>query len=301
MYNILSRIVPNARIFTKEPMANHTSFKIGGAADVYVQPSSRDELVKIIAKCRANNAPFVILGNGSNILVPDEGLRKIVIQLHPHFGKCLANANDSCVFGEAGASLSALAHLALQEGLTGLEFASGIPGTVGGAICMNAGAYGHDISAVCLNVDILMPYGEIVTVSGENMGFGYRASVLQQNNGIVLGAWFSLVHEDREVIKMRMDDINKRRKDSQPLGWPSAGSTFKRPPGHYAGKLISDCDLKGFSIGGAQVSQKHAGFIVNMGNAKANDVRRLIEHIQDVVFNRYGVRLEPEVEILCNL
>lgn len=300
MYAILSRFIPSDRIFTNEPMAKHTSINIGGPADVYVQPAYKDELVQVIDECRNHNASFIILGHGSNVLVPDEGLRKVVIQLYPHFSECWMDESGTYIFAEAGAPLSTLAYLACQEGKTGLEFASGIPGTVGGAICMNAGAYDHDMSEVCVMVDILMPDGELVSLLGEQMGFGYRTSNLQKNGGIVLSAGFALAPGNKQDIENYMKDLNRRRRETQPLEYPSVGSTFKRPQGHFAGKLISDCGLKGFTIGGAQVSEKHAGFVINTGNATAADVLSLMEHIQETVENRYGVVLEPEVKILCN-
>jgi len=300
MYALLSRFIPYDRISVNEPMAKHTSFKIGGSADVYVQPAYKDELVQIIDECRSNNAPFVILGNGSNVLIPDEGLRKVVIQLYPHFSECWIDESGKYIFAEAGAPLSTLAYLACQEGMAGLEFASGIPGTVGGAICMNAGAYDHDMAEVCVLVDLLMPNGELVSLLGEQMNFGYRSSILQQNGGIVLCAGFALSPGDKHEIERDMAELNRRRRETQPLEYPSVGSTFKRPQGHFTGKLISDCGLKGFSIGGAQVSEKHAGFVINTGDATAKDVISLIEHIQETVKDRYDVILEPEVKILCN-
>lgn len=299
MYEVLSKIIPSDRVFTNEIMAKHTSFKIGGPADVYVQPSSCDEVKQIIHVCRKNDIEYVILGQASNVLVPDEGLSGAVVQFHPHFSKCQVIGNESLV-AESGASLAALANLALQNELTGLEFASGIPGSVGGAICMNAGAYGHEIADVCSKVNILMPDGEIITVLGKDMGFGYRTSILQHNKGIVLSAEFTLSRGDRSGIGSYMKELNSRRRKSQPLEYPSVGSTFKRPPGHFAGKLISDCGLKGFAIGGAMVSEKHAGFIINTGGATARDVQELMKHIRSTVLKEYGVELEPEVKILCN-
>ena len=298
MYDILSRFISAGRIFAKEPMASHTSFKIGGPADVYIQPVSEEEILRVIKECRSNGMPFVVLGGGNNILVPDEGLKKVVIQLYPHFGNCRINENDLQLVAEAGASLANIADLACKAGLAGLEFASGIPGTVGGAIRMNAGAYDREISEICTSVTMLMPEGEVVTLTKEEMAFGYRTSILNQNGGVVLSAKFALASGDTAAIRVRMNDLNNRRRKSQPLEYPSAGSTFKRPPGHYAGKLIEDSGLKGVSIGGAQVSEKHAGFIINTGGATAGDVVDLIEHIQAAVSERYGVNLEPEVLIL---
>ena len=307
MYNILSSIIPVDRISTKEPMANHTTFKIGGPAEVYVQPATTDELIQVVKICRENDVRFFIIGNGSNILVSDEGLNAVVIQLYPHFSNCKVNDVDIVpeVTAEAGTLLSNLANTAWQAGLTGLEFASGIPGTVGGAVCMNAGAYGHEIKDVLVSADILLPNGTTITVAKDDMQLGYRTSVLQKDEsargGILLSATFSLVRGDKETIKAYMLELNGKRRETQPLQYPSAGSTFKRPPGHYAGKLIQDCGLKGYKIGGAMVSEKHAGFVINVENATAKDVTDLMTHIQTTVQNRFGVKLEPEVELLCNL
>jgi len=300
VYDILSRFIPSDRISTNERMACHTSFKIGGPADVYIQPASQEELVNIIGECRNHSAPFIVLGHASNVLIPDEGLRKVVIQLYPFFSGCRLGEDDTHITADAGAMLSAVANVALQNELKGLEFASGIPGTVGGAICMNAGAYDHDMSEVCISVDVLMPDGEIVTIPRSEMAFGYRTSIIHKHGAVVLSAKFSLVKGNKEAISAYMSDLNERRRNSQPLALPSVGSTFKRPPGYFAGKLISDCGLKGLSIGGAKVSEKHAGFVVNSGGATAKDVLDLMKHIQDTVQNRYGVVLEPEVKILCN-
>jgi len=272
--------------------------KVGGIADIYVQPATKDELVKIIEICRHQNEKHIILGNASNVLVPDEGLRMLVIQLYPHFSG--VSCKDNCLTAEAGAMLASAANLALENELSGLEFASGIPGTVGGAICMNAGAYEHDIKEVCTSVEMLMPDGQIKTFSNSEMEFAYRHSIIQKNGGIVLSAAFSLKPGKKEEIKEYMRDLNQRRRTSQPLEYPSVGSTFKRPPGHFAGKLISDSGLKGYSIGGAQVSEKHAGFIVNKGNASAQNVLDLMKHIQQKIWEDYAVKLEPEVKILCN-
>lgn len=301
MYDILSRFIPADRVSTEEPMANHTSFKVGGPAEVYVQPASVDELRRVIEECRRCGVSFAVLGHGSNVLVPDGGLRGVVIQLTGCFGRCwVDDSNKGCLSAEAGASLSSLAHLAMQEGLSGLEFASGIPGSVGGAVFMNAGAYGQDISDVCTEVTVLMPDGEIAAFSRDEMGFGYRKSSVQENGGIILSAKFATEPSDKDAVSERMRELNLRRRESQPLEFPSAGSTFKRPQGHYAGKLIEDCGLKGFAVGGAQVSEKHAGFIINTGGATAYDICTLVAHIQSVVKERYGVNLEPEVKILCS-
>jgi len=298
LYEILKRVVSENRIFTKEPLAGYTSFKIGGEADVLVQPASREELLQIIAECRGSGAAFTVLGHATNVLVPDEGLRGVVIQLYPHF--CGCRIDGDALVADAGALLSASANAALDAGLTGLEFASGIPGTVGGAIVMNAGAYGHEMADVCTSADLLLPNGEVVTLTKDEMAFGYRTSITDSNGGIVLSASFKLKQGNREEIQAYMRDLNGRRRESQPLDYPSAGSTFKRPEGHFAGKLIEDSGLKGAAIGGAMVSEKHAGFVINTGNATAKDVTELMTKIRETVQEQYGVTLEPEVKILCN-
>jgi len=280
-------------------MANHTTFKIGGSADIYVQPAKRKELFRVIEECWNNEADFVILGNASNVLVPDEGYRGVIVHLRPYMNTC--EIKDNVLKADAGAMLASIAGDALEAGLSGLEFASGIPGTVGGAVCMNAGAYNHDIAEVCSAVDILLPSGKLRSFSNEEMDFGYRDSVINRNEGFVIGASFKLTPGRRQDISEYMRDLNGRRRQSQPLEYPSVGSIFKRPKGHYTGKLIEDCNLKGYSIGGAQVSEKHAGFIVNTGEATSQDVLDLIEHITTEVWNKFAVMLEPEVKILCNL
>jgi len=279
-------------------MAKHNTFRVGGAAEVYVSPATLEELVCAVTECRAHNTPFVILGHGSNVLVSDKGLRGVVIQLYPHF--CHVLVEETNLYAQAGALLSATATKACNSGLAGMEFASGIPGTVGGAVCMNAGAYGPEIKDICETVTLLMPDNTITIVPARNMDFGYRHSIVQESGAIVVSATFALLPGDPEAIRAETDELNARRRISQPLEFPSAGSTFKRPEGHYAGKLIEDCGLKGFSIGGAQVSEKHAGFVINTGNATAEDIHTLIAHIQKTVFEQFGVKLEPEVKILCN-
>ena len=305
MYKVLSRFIPTDRVLVNEPMSRHTSFKIGGPALIYVQPSSQDELIKIVSECRNNGAPFIIVGRGTNILVSDEGVKKVVIQLHPNFGGCslinerdLSRGNKVLMRADAGTLLSAAADAAINNSLTGLEFASGIPGTVGGAVVMNAGAYGHDISHVCESVDILTTDGGVKTLSKDEMRFAYRQSTVKQSKAIVLNAVFALSHGEKDKIAEYTKDLNKRRLNTQPLEYPSAGSVFKRPEGYYAGKLISDSGLKGFAIGGAQVSEKHAGFIINTGGATSQNVLDLIVHIQKTVNKKFGVRLETEIEYI---
>ncbi|MCL1987773.1 MAG: UDP-N-acetylmuramate dehydrogenase [Firmicutes bacterium] len=309
----LQGFIPKNRLYLNEPMANHTSFKVGGNADIFVQPISRAEIVRIIAECQKINFPYLVLGHATNVIVPDEGLRKVVIQLFPHFSnfevddsentanKKLDTSQTTAITADAGMLFAELSNIAMKNSLTGLEFAAGIPGTVGGAVCMNAGAYEHDISEICTTADVLMTNGEITTFSAEQLNFGYRTSLIQTNGGIVLSAKFLLKSGEKSAIKATMLELNRRRNASQPIEFPSAGSIFKRPAGHFAGKLISDSGLKGVTIGGACVSEKHAGFIINKGNATAQNITDLMQHVQTVVENNYGVKLEPEVKILCNL
>jgi len=298
IFNILREYIPENRIACNVNIAPHTSFRIGGPADVLLQAASKEELAEAIEICKENDAPYIILGHCTNVLVPDEGLRKVVILLYPYFANYYLTGTR--ITAEAGALLSAVANFAYEEGLCGMEFAAGIPGTIGGALCMNAGAYGSEISDICRSAEILMPSGEIAVLSNKDMEFAYRSSALQKE-GIALSTVFDLKYGDKNEIKNIMQDLSLRRRTSQPLEYPSAGSIFKRPEGHFAGKLISDSGLKGISIGGAQVSEKHGGFIINKGGATAADVLELIKHIKETVYSNYNVELVPEVKILCNL
>ena len=293
MLKNITKIIPNA-IFDEE-MKKHTSFRIGGKADCFISVSNVDELKNTISYCKENNIPFMVMGNGSNLLVSDNGIRGVVIQLSKGFSDCTIDGNT--VVASAGILLSKLASELLNASLTGFEALSGIPGTLGGAIFMNAGAYGTEIKDVVTSIDYINKDGEVKTMSVEDAQLGYRRSIFQQNGGIIIGATLVLQKGEYNQIKQEMSEYKKRRNEKQPIEMPSAGSTFKRPQGYFAGKLIQDCDLMGFSIGGAQVSEKHAGFVVNTGGATAKDVMALIEHIQKTVFEKFGVMLEPEVKI----
>ncbi len=282
----------NINFLENEPMHRHTSFKIGGAADVFVNIGSREEFARVFSLCKEENVPVTILGKGSNLLVSDKGIEGVVI--------CLENLNKMTVSGEkitvgAGANLAALCTFAANEGLSGLEFAFGIPGSVGGAVFMNAGAYGGEMKDVLESVTAVNSHGEIFTLFGDELCLSYRSSAFQKNGATVIEAVFKLKKGNTEEIKASMTEIMKRRKDKQPLEFPSAGSTFKRPEGYFAGTLIEECGLKGFSVGGAQVSVKHAGFVINKGGATANDVLCLIKKVQETVSRKTGVTLEPEV------
>lgn len=279
-----------------EPMKKHTTFRIGGPADYYLCPHSTEELQKILQICRENKLEFFILGNGSNLLVSDKGYRGVVIQLWKNFSDI--ETEDNTITVKAGAILSKVAAEALEESLTGMEFASGIPGTMGGAVMMNAGAYGGEMKDIIREVTVLTREGELLTLSKEEMNFGYRTSVVKEKGYVVISAVLQLRKGDREEIRKVMDELKERRVTKQPLDMPSAGSTFKRPEGYFAGKLIMDAGLRGFSVGGAQISEKHCGFVVNKGDATAADVLGLIGEVQKRVQEKFGVALEPEVKFL---
>jgi len=283
----------------KEKMADYTTFKIGGPADVLCFPKDIESLKYIISYCRKSEIPFFVLGNGSNLLVSDDGIEGVVISLKYFDSINKDNALEiSC---EAGVKLSKLCSFALENCLSGLEFAWGIPGTVGGAIYMNAGAYGGEISCVLQECTYIDETGAVIQADVSGLQFGYRKSIFSDSQKIIISAKFRLLPERRDVIKSQMDDLLQRRKDKQPLEYPSAGSTFKRPAGHFAGTLIEKCELKGTSVGGAQVSQKHAGFVINKGGATCRDVLSLISKIKEDVFLKESVTLEPEVKIIGRL
>ncbi len=270
-----------------EPLSKHTTFKIGGVADTYVKVTSLSKLSTILKECRESDIDYMIIGNGSNILASDDGYRGVVIRLDGDFRK-IALVDDDTVYCGAGATLAALCKFALNNGLSGLEFAWGIPGSVGGAVFMNAGAYGGEMKDVVYSG----------RTEKDDLQFGYRTSVYRQNNAIITGATLKLRKDNPEDIRARMDDYLGRRSSKQPLEYPSAGSVFKRPAGAYAGALIEQCGLKGHSHGGAQVSEKHAGFIINKANANANDVKSLIREVQTKVYDETGYNLECELIIL---
>lgn len=277
--------------FENEPLCNRTSFKIGGPADLLIECRDIEKLPILLAEIKANEIPLTVIGNGSNLLVSDNGIKGIVLVIVDDSVTVLGDT----IKAFAGAKLSKLCNVALENGLSGLEFGFGIPGTVGGAVYMNAGAYGGEIKQVITLVTSITRSGEIVTRSVDELELGYRTSVFKSNFEVILSTEFKLMSAEKETIKEKMYDFLSRRKDKQPLEFPSAGSTFKRPEGHFAGALIEQCGLKGFSIGGAEVSTKHAGFVINRGNATCEDVKELIKHIQETVFNETGVKLETEV------
>ncbi len=290
----IANIIPHALF--DESMKMHTSFRIGGEAQCFISVKTLEQIQQALDFCKENNIPFMIMGNGSNMLVSDEGIKGVVIQISKGFSDC--KIEGTTVYAQSGILLSSLASKLLNEELSGFEELSGIPGTLGGAIFMNAGAYGGEIKNVVTSIDYIDKDSNLKTMPVSEADFGYRKSVFQQNGGIILGATLELKKGNKEEIKQKINEYTKRRNDKQPVNMPSAGSTFKRPEGHFAGKLIQDCGLMGVSIGGAQVSEKHAGFVVNKGGATAKDVMALIEHIQNTVFEKFNVKLEPEVKII---
>jgi UDP-N-acetylmuramate dehydrogenase len=277
-------------------MSQHTSFKIGGPADILVTPEGLDHISKIINIVRREGIPFIVIGNGSNLVVRDKGIRGIVIKTFKHMSKCYVLGEK--VIAQAGALMSKVASLAYENELTGLEFAAGIPGTIGGAVTMNAGAYGPEMKDVVFETTYLDLNGSIKVLVGEQHKFAYRSSAIQQEGGIVLETVLKLKKGNMQDIKQLMEQLSCKRREAQPLEMPSAGSVFRRPQGHFTGKLIEDSGLKGYSIGGAQVSTKHCGFIVNTGAATAEDIVSLIKHIQVTVKANYGVDLITEVKII---
>ena len=296
MVEKIQKLVGEAKVLVNEPMASHTTFKIGGPADYFVMPETSEELAAVLKLCKEENMPYFILGNGSNLLVGDKGFRGVVIQLYKNFdGICLEGTK---ITAKAGAMLIRVAKEAGKAGLTGLEFASGIPGTIGGAMVMNAGAYGGEMKDVVTAVTVLTKEGEIKTLSGEEMNFRYRGSVVEDEGYIVLEAVMELKEGNQEEIQARMEELSLQRRTKQPIEYPSAGSTFKRPEGYFAGKLIQDAGLRGFQVGGAQVSEKHCGFVINKDHATAADVWELMCQVRAIVKEKFGVELEPEVKRL---
>lgn len=291
----LKKVIAAEQILTDEPMSRHITFRVGGPADILVQPKA-DEMPEIIRLCQQEQMPYTIIGNGSNLLVSDRGIRGMVIELSGRISN--VRVEGCSVYAEAGAMLSKVAVAAAKAGLTGMEFASGIPGTIGGAVVMNAGAYGGELSHIVKSVTVLDQEGQTKRLTAEEMDYGYRHSCVMDHSYIVLEAELGLKEGDKEVITAYMQELTDRRAQKQPLEYPSAGSTFKRPQGYFAGKLIMDAGLRGFSVGGAQISEKHCGFVINKGNATASDIVSLMKHVQDEVRKQFGVGLEPEVRKL---
>ncbi len=296
MLNKLISILGEENIKANEPMKNHTTFKIGGNADFAVFPESEEQIFALLSLAKSENIPVTVLGNGSNVLIGDKGIRGIVIII----GKNMSNAtvNGETVTAQGGILLSRLANIIYENSLTGFEFASGIPGSLGGAIYMNAGAYGEEIAPLIESVTYVDPALGVKTVKGADCDFAYRHTFFTDKDYIITCCTLKLKKGDRAEIKAKTDDLKERRISKQPLDKPSAGSTFKRPDGYFAGALIENAELKGAKIGGAEISKKHAGFVINNGNATAKDVLDLIGHAQKTVKDRFGVTLEPEIKII---
>lgn len=291
----LKEILPADCVLVEEPMSKHTTFRIGGVADIFVTPAI-SKIAEVMQIAKEYEIPVTIIGNGSNLLVGDKGIRGLVVS----FGRAaeeLRVDGTSITIG-AGTLLSKAAQLAAKEGLSGMEFAAGIPGSLGGAIVMNAGAYGGEMKDIVEAVTVLDAEGKIQRLTNEEMDFSYRHSCIVEKDYIVLSATVKLIPQDEMLIRAQMDDFKMRRVEKQPLEYPSAGSTFKRPEGYFAGKLIEDAGLKGYAVGDAEVSVKHSGFVINKGKATAKDVLQLIKDVQDKVYDMFQVKLEPEVKML---
>lgn len=295
-YDKLNNVIAKDSILIDEPMSRHTTFRLGGPADFFVTPKAKEEVRDVVRICKEAGMPYYIIGNGSNLLVSDAGYRGVIIQIYKEMNE--VKVEGDLVKAQAGALLSGIAAKALGAELTGFEFASGIPGTIGGACVMNAGAYGGEMKDVLESVTVLTGEGKIIELGRNELELGYRTSVIAKKGYIVLGAVLKLERGDGEKIKTYMDELKEKRVTKQPLEYPSAGSTFKRPEGYFAGKLIEDAGLRGFQVGGAQVSEKHCGFVINRDHATAADIMELMRQVQIRVKENSGVDLEPEVKRL---
>ena len=295
-YDKLNNVIAKDSILIDEPMSRHTTFRVGGPADFFVTPKAKEEVRDVIRICKEAGMPYYIIGNGSNLLVSDAGYRGVIVQIYKEMNE--VKVEGDLVKAQAGALLSGIAAKALGAELSGFEFASGIPGTIGGACVMNAGAYGGEMKGVLESVTVLTGEGKIIELGRNELELGYRTSVIAKKGYIVLGAVLKLERGDGEKIKTYMDELKEKRVTKQPLEYPSAGSTFKRPEGYFAGKLIEDAGLRGFQVGGAQVSEKHCGFVINRNHATAADIMELMRQVQIRVKENSGVDLEPEVKRL---
>lgn len=295
LHEELCGILGSENVLKDELMKKHTTFRVGGPADWLVTPTEEEQIREVVNLLRTENIPYYVMGNGSNLLVGDKGYRGVIIQLGKNLSQ-IRMTEEGVLYAQAGALLSKIAAEALAQSLTGFEFASGIPGTLGGAVMMNAGAYGGEMKHVLKDALALTANGELRVLPVEQMALGYRTSIFAQNGDIVLSAQIRLQEGSTEEIRAYMDELKEKRITKQPLEYPSAGSTFKRPEGYFAGKLIEDTGLRGFQVGGAQVSEKHCGFVINKEQATAADILSLIEQVSDRVEAKFGVRLEPEVK-----
>ena len=291
----LQNVMGGSGIFMEEPMKKHTTFRVGGPADVLVQPDET-ALAAILALCRQYHVPYSFIGNGSNLLVGDKGIRGVVIEMTDPMGNI--EVDGTKITAQAGAMLSKIANTAASNGLGGMEFAAGIPGSVGGAVVMNAGAYGGEMKDIIEKVYVLDENGAQLELDRDALDLGYRHSCIPEKKYIVTKVVLELVPRDEAEIRSEMKELNEKRAEKQPLQYPSAGSTFKRPEGYFAGKLIMDAGLRGYQVGGAQVSEKHCGFVINKGGATAADICQLMQDVSDKVQAQFGVVLEPEVKMI---
>ena len=289
----LKKIVPEEDVFQNEPMCRHTTFKVGGEASLFIRITAKEQLSRLVPFLRKLEIDYYVLGNGSNVLIGDRGYRGVILSIGDGLSELRVNKNQ--ITAGAGAMLSKISDYAAEHGLAGMEFASGIPGTIGGAVVMNAGAYGGDMSLIAEAVLIINGAGEEMVLNNESMEFAYRSSAIKNRPYVVHSVILRLLEGDAVEIRKKMADFANRRREKQPLEHASAGSTFKRPPGKFAGKLIMDAGLRGFSIGGASVSEKHCGFVINRGTATAADILEVINEVQERVYDRFDIRLEPEV------
>jgi len=292
----LEKFLPAENISIKEPMKKHTTFRIGGEADLFLRMENPHQLKEVQNYLQKLGMPYYILGNGSNLLVSDEGYRGVILEIADKMNTIRVEGNS--IIAQAGALMSKIAHVAYEHGLTGFEFAAGIPGTIGGGVVMNAGADGGELKNVVTTVEVLDQNGDFLSLDNQTMEFGYRTSILKKHPFIVTEVRMELQEGCKDEIKATMDDLAAKRREKQPLEYPSAGSTFKRPEGHFAGKLIMDAGLRGYQVGGAQVSEKHCGFVINKEEATAADVKQLIADVQQEVKKQFDVELEPEVIFL---
>lgn len=292
----LEEWIPTENIFREEPMSRHTTFRIGGNADCLLQIENAEQLSKVKKYLKTLEIPYFVIGNGSNLLVSDEGYRGIILAVSEYMSDVKVEGNR--ITAQAGALMSKIARVALEHGLTGFEFASGIPGTIGGGVVMNAGAYDSELKQVVSLVKVIGEDGECLELDNETMEFGYRTSAIKNTGFTAVEVQLDLQPGDKDTIKARMDELTAKRREKQPLEYPSAGSTFKRPQGHFAGALIMNAGLRGYQVGDAQVSEKHCGFVINKGKATAEDVLNLMAHVQKEVKEQFDVELEPEVIVL---
>ena len=292
----LENFLPTENIYINEPMSKHTTFRIGGEADCFLRIETVEQLMKVQRYLQQLEIPYFVLGNGSNVLVNDEGYRGVILEIADKMNE--VRVMGSLIVAQAGANMSKIARVVCENGLTGFEFASGIPGTIGGGVVMNAGAYGGELKQVVTLVKVVDKEGNLLELDNETMEFGYRTSAIKHHPFTVAEVHIQLTAGNQEDIKARMEELTAKRREKQPLEYPSAGSTFKRPEGYFAGQLIMEAGLRGHQVGGAQVSEKHCGFVINKGGATAADVKQLISYVQTTVKSQFGVDLEPEVIIL---